>query len=137
MTRMDEQRFQLNIEMFQTQSLEGAQLDAAAPGSRFGHFVSMPSGIIFVSIGQNTSPDGQVAKFCSVAAEGYEFAGARDLIQSNYNVQLLESSRQGSSEYALFQADLIGFPGPMGLFVQSGAGMSTLSITDILGTLAD
>ena len=126
-TRLDKGIFDAQVRLFEHQELPREVLRNMSPDNEAGYAVSVDGERIFVTLGRKKSVDG-ISRSCTIMVDGLTFAEATKMLESKYSAQELDRFTQGLSQLATYRTTLAGYPTDMGLSVQSGEGLTVISI---------
>ncbi len=126
-TRLDRSIFDAQVRLFEHQELPRDALRNMSPDNEAGYAVSVDGEPIFVMLGRKESVDG-ISRSCTITVNGLTFAEATTMLESKYSVQELDRFTQGVSQLAMYRTTLAGYPADMVVSVQSGEGLTAISI---------
>ena len=130
-TRFDEGAFHASVRLFgDAHQISDGDLHLMSPSHTAGYYLSdIEGGPIAATIGLSRSDDVE-SRNCGITSQ-VGFDDAKALVSGRFPLTLVERFHQGANEFAWFQGSLAGYAGNVGISVQGGYELTTVSIFEL------
>ncbi|MDJ0513523.1 MAG: hypothetical protein QNJ62_08785 [Methyloceanibacter sp.] len=126
-TQFDRRSLDAKVQSFSHRELPKPSLRKLSVYNEVGYALIVDHAPVTVTFGRRKSDD-EVSRNCTVTIKDLDFAEANDLLQGNYNAEELDRFANGVSQIAVYRAAFPGYPDKMYLSVQTGSGLTALSL---------
>jgi len=126
-TRFDRRNLDAQVRSFAHRELPQPSLRKLSVYNEAGYAVIVDHAPVTVTFGRRQSKD-EVSQNCTVTIKDLAFAEATDLLKANYAAKELDRFASGVSQIAVYHAAFPGYPAKMYLSVQTGSGLTALSL---------
>lgn len=131
-TRLDEDVFHAQIGMLvDAKEVPADFLYALSPNNVAGYYFTDQEGSRVFAVMGLTSIGGVESRSCSLMSRDITFGSATALVADHFPVKIVDQFTQGAGQFAVFQGILAGYSGEMGISVQGGEGVTTVSIFEL------
>lgn len=130
-TRFDEGAFHASAGFFgDAVAIPEDFLHMISPNHTAGYYLSDSQGDQVAAVMGLTRSDDIESRNCGITSP-VGFDDAKALVSNRFPVELVDQFDQGTSEFAVFQGNLVGYAGNMAISVQGGSGLTTVSIYEL------
>ena len=126
-TQFDRRNLDAQVQSFSHRELPKPSLRKLSVYNDVGYALIVDHAPVTVTLGRRQSDD-EVSRNCTVTIKDLDFAEANELLQANYNAEELDRFANGVSQIAVYRARFPDYPAEMYLSVQTGSGLTALSL---------
>ena len=133
-TRFDEAMFHASVSLFgDANKIADDDLRMMSPDNTAGYYLrDRAGGMLVAAIGLTRSGEFE-SRNCGITSR-VAFDDAKALVLQRFRVTLVDQFHQGTGEFALFEASLVGYAGNIAISVQGGYELSTIAVFELRTT---